>query len=106
MREVRIVRPIQADTEELREQLVALFAEWQVRVEPAKEGRSAGRLRLTRPELPHARLAEEVVAPEDLVGALAGQHDLRAMPVDEAAGRVQGCRSRAHQHLLGVEPDG
>ena len=46
---------------------------------------AARRLRVARPEPAHLVLAEDVVAGEQLVGALAGQHDLEARVADRAA---------------------
>ena len=49
--------------------------------------------------------AEQVVAGEHLVGALARQHDLDAGLTDQPRQQEQRCRRRPQQRALGVEDD-
>jgi len=71
-----------------------------VRVQPAQQEGAKGRFRLTGPEATHPVLLENVIACEDLVGALPCQDDLEAVFPDEARKHVQGRGGRPrHGHF-------
>ena len=106
MREERILGCVQAGAEErleIRRRLRLQAAE--VRIEAPQEERPPPRLRLARPEAPHFRFLEDVVAAEHLVRAFAGQHHLEAvlahLPREEKERRGR----RTHDRPLGVADD-
>ena len=70
-------------------------------VEAAEESGRRRDVGIARPEPPHLVLAEDVVAGEELVGALAGEDDLEP-GVAHRAGEVEERRwSGSQQRLLG-----
>ncbi len=74
----------------------------QVWIEPVEQQRPPRRVRLACPEAADLRLAEQVVAGEHLVGALAGQHDLDAGVLDQLRQQEQRRRRGAQDRPLGV----
>ena len=69
-------------------------------VQPREQERAQLRLRVAGPEAADLVLAKDVVAAEELVGALAGEHDLEPRVLNRARQLEQRRRGRPQERLL------
>src|SRR5690606_12327533 len=90
VREARLAEALEVATKELaRHPALRDGRKREVRIEPFEQTRATLRVRVTRPKAPDFSLAEQVVAREHLVRALAREHHLDARVPHEAGEHEQ-----------------
>ena len=105
MREERIVGRTGVE-KEARPELAPLCLIEQVRIDPSEQRAPRRALGSAQGEQSDRDLFEEIVAEEELIGALAGEHDLDVMLAGETREQEHGHRSGAHERRLCVTDDG